>query len=143
MAYVAAFIAGSLTIATVTFVTWLIENGFNPSRDRHLFVATFIFPFLAAGVVSLAVLAPLLSPIYAFSIIAIQKWLDPVLAGLHRSWHCLRHNGVDGDFHIPLRHFDLFPLSLTSISHIPLAPMIEIVAIGAASGMTCRSVLLR
>jgi hypothetical protein len=72
---VAAFLAGCLAIATITFVSWLIENDYGPSRDRHLFGATFLFPLLVDGIVSVAVIAPLLSPIYALSIIAIQKKL--------------------------------------------------------------------
>jgi hypothetical protein len=143
VAYVAAFLAASLVTATITCVTWLIENGYTPSRDHHLFAATFLFPLLVASIVSLAVLAPILSPIYVFCIIAIQKGmiqrrvafiaLGTVFASMGWlvlfAYHCVIST--------------CSPLSLASISHIPLVPVIELVAIGAVSGMACRCILLR
>jgi hypothetical protein len=143
VAYVTAFLAGSLVIATMTCVTWFIENDYLPSRDRHLFATTFLFPLLVAGIASLAVLAPLLSPIYALCILAIQKrlirrWpafiaLGTVFASMGwlvlSAYYCVISNRP--------------PLYLTSMSHIPLAPVIELVAVGAASGMACRYVLFR
>ncbi|WP_321887284.1 hypothetical protein [Paraburkholderia bannensis] len=143
VAYVAAFLAGSLAIAIITFVSWSIENGHSPLRDRHLFAATFLLPFLIANIVSLAVLAPLLSPIYALCILAIQK-------GGIRSWPAFIGLGTVfasmGWLVISAYHCSISTcatLSFASINHMTLAPVIEIVAIGVASGMACRSVLLR
>lgn len=47
---------GPLTIAAITLVNWLHANGCRPSGDHHLFAATFVLPWLIAGIVSLVAL---------------------------------------------------------------------------------------
>jgi hypothetical protein len=66
VAYVTAFLAGSVMIATINCVTWVVENDYTPSHVRHLFATIFLFPLLVAGIASLAVLAP-------------RQMLDPLL----------------------------------------------------------------
>ncbi|MBN3810621.1 hypothetical protein [Paraburkholderia sp. Ac-20347] len=142
VAYVAAFLAGSVTIAAITCVTWLIENGYNASLDRHFFAATFLFPLFVAAIVSLTVLAPLLSPVYACCIVAIQKRgirRRPAFIGLGTVFASMGWLVVSA-YRCVISTCSLLPLSSTS--HMSLAFVIEIVTVGAASGIACRSVLL-
>jgi hypothetical protein len=143
VAYVTAFLAGSLVIATMTCVTWFIENDYPPSHVRHLFATTFLFPLLVAGIASLAVLAPLLSPIYVLCILAIQKRLIrrwPAFIALGTVFASMGWLVISAYYCVIST---CSTLSLTSMSRIPLAPAIELIAIGAASGMVCRCVLFR
>jgi hypothetical protein len=142
VAYIVAIFAGSLAVAAIFLVNWLRANGYNPSRDHHLFATTFLFPLLIAGIISRVGLAPILLPIYVFCIVAIQKWairsrlafigigtvLSFVAWSAVSAYHCLRST--------------CSPITLASIAHIPLESVIGIVVIGAASGVACRSVLI-
>ncbi|CAE6823101.1 hypothetical protein R70006_06781 [Paraburkholderia domus] len=142
VAYIVAILAGSLAVAAIFLVNWLRANGYEPSRDHHLFAATFLFPLLIAGVISLVGLAPILLPIYVFCIIAIQKWTI-------RSWAAFVGMGIvfsSVAWSVVSAYYCLrstcSTITLASIAHIPLESMVGIVVIGAASGLACRSVLV-
>lgn len=142
-AYVAAILVGSTASAAVVLVEWLRQNGYDPARTHHLFVAKFFVPWLAAVSILLVGMAPLLVPMYLACIVAIQKRavrsrvtfmafgvLFAVVAWLAFSaWHCWIST-----------HCSITPASIT---HLPFDAVIEIIVIGAASGIACRSVLFR
>lgn len=142
-AYVAAILVGSLAFAAIALVNWLVENGYDPARDQHFFAATFFLPWLAAVSMVLVGMAPILIPMYVACIIAVQKWairsrtafmaLGIVFAAAalaaFSTWHCL----------ISMR----CSLLLTTVTHLPFEAVIDVVVIGTASGMACRTVLIR
>ncbi|WP_322008024.1 hypothetical protein [Paraburkholderia tropica] len=142
-AYVVAIIVGSLASAAVILLDWLRENSYDPESPYHLFVAKFFVPWLAAVSILLVGMAPILIPMYVACVIAVQKWAirsraafmgcGVVFAAVAWSaffaWHCLISTRCS--------------VTPTSITHLPLVAVFELIAIGAASGMACRFVLMR
>lgn len=142
-AHVAAILVGSLASAAVVLMEWLRENGYDPARIHHLFVAKFFVPWLAAMSILLVGMAPVLIPMYVACVIAIQKReirsrvafmaIGVVFAAVAWSafsaWHCMIATRCS--------------VTLSSVTHLPLDAVIELIVIGAASGMACRNVLMR
>jgi hypothetical protein len=142
-AYVAAILVGSLASASVVLVEWLRETGYDSARTHHLFLAKFFVPWLAAVSILLVGMAPMLIPMYVACVIAIQKLairsrvafmvfgvlFAAVAWSAFSAWHCL----------IAPRCL----LTLSSITYLPLETAIELIVIGAVSGIACRIVLMR
>ncbi|WP_322054929.1 hypothetical protein [Paraburkholderia bannensis] len=142
-AYVVAIIVGSLASAAVVLLDWLLENSYDPARTLHLFVAKFFVPWLAAVSILLVGMAPILIPLYMVCIIAVQKWairgratfmafgvlFAAVAWSAFSAWHCWISTRCS--------------VTLSSVTHLPLDAVIELIVIGAVSGIACRFVLMR
>jgi hypothetical protein len=141
-AYVAAVLVGSSASAAVVLVEWLRQNGYDPARTHHLLVAKFLVPWLAAVSILLLGMAPMLIPMYVACIVAVQKWairsrvvfmafgvlFAAVAWSAFSAWHCWISTRCS--------------MTAASIADIPIEAVIEMIAIGAASGIACRRVLI-
>lgn len=142
-AYIAAIVAGGLACAAITLVNWLRDNGYEPARDQHLFAGLFLLSFLFAVTVALVALAPVLVPSYVLCVMAIRKWAIRSRVAFVAIGTVFSTVGWFGVAVYRCWGVTCSSTPWTAISHASLETVIELVVIGAASGLAGRSTLLR